>query len=420
MIPFNNFMKSWGKNEYGDNALNKEYDVCLTTLDFGNLTYDIAAGLSGKGLRVVVITQCRSYIVPAQKSPSFEQLSGFDIHRLELPKLNKNNAIHKLLMYWAFARKTVKLADMVNAHVFFVVFPPFFAAYHLLRLSLRRKKSFALILHDLHPDTVIRRKQISKYNPLAILLKRQTAFLMQNSTKIIVLGRDVSEYLAKEYKVLPNKMSYIPNWGRNLPESLSVKNLFPQCSKYPFWVVYSGNFGEASDFDTLFNAIQILEKKDTSVCFIFVGTGRKKRAFQDNAQNQGLSNVFFSDFLPESEYYALLKRASVFLVTLRDSSKGMSVPSKYYSYLSASKPVLAIVPEFSEVWLSIQEDGLGEVCPNGQVDSVVEKLLKLRHDDGYYSSICENVSRVFEKKYNQKVLTNRYYELFREIHKTQY
>jgi len=79
---------------------NAKYDVCITTITFfpdinatAKLMYDLAGDLADKGLKVVVLTQNRSYHDPNKIFPSFERIGGFDVIRVSLPSFNKNNEI---------------------------------------------------------------------------------------------------------------------------------------------------------------------------------------------------------------------------------------------------------------------------------------------------------------------------------------
>jgi len=397
---------------------NTKYDVCITTITFfpdinatAKLMYDLAGDLADKGLKVVVLTQNRSYHDPNKIFPSFERIGGFDVIRVSLPSFDKNKGLAKLLMYLFFAQKASAKVKKIQANLFFAVFPPFFAAYYMMKKCLERSIPFVLILHDLHPDTAIRRKQISARHPLALLLKRQTRALMKESTRIVTLGRDVNEYLKRIYGVTDDRMVYIPNWGRPMPSFHGAK---PD-EEAPFTVLYAGNFGEASDFWTLLKAAKKVQELDRKISFLLVGNGRKRAALEDYAKKEQIDNIRFSDFLPEEEYLELLRQASVCVVTLRESSMGMSVPSKFYYYLSAGKPILAILPEQSEVARAINEDCLGCVCTNDDPDCAAEAILKLKKDTDFYEKICMNVENVFRRKYSQQVCTEKYFNLIKEL-----
>ena len=399
-----------------------KYDVCLVTLTFypdiaatSKLMYDLATDMAEKGLKVAVFTQNRSYYDPEEKYPSSEHIRGCDVFRAALPKFDKNKAWQKSLLYLGFAREARKFQEKLNVRSVMVVFPPLFVAFHVLKVCLKRSRPFVLILHDLDPDPAIRRQQISRYNPLAVILKGQNRFLFRNASRIVVLGRDVEQYLVKEYKVLPEKISYIPNWGRELPESPLKSQITVNSMNHSFLVVYAGNFGETADLETLFRSAEEIEKNDETIHFLLVGNGRKRIFWENYVKRKGLGNITFSDFLPEDQYQELLRRASAFLVTLRETSRGLSVPSKLYYYLSAGKPILAIVPEFSETGLVINEDGSGVVCPNGAVDICVDQVLQMKNDPVYYKTLSENATNSFEKKYSQKKCTDKYYDLLQEI-----
>lgn len=402
-------------NDCQKNIESRKYDVCIMSLTFGGLIEDIVKDFLGKGLRVLAISQDSPYDERSTKTSTIESSNHFELIKVKMPRLDKNKSLHKMLMYLIFSKKTAGLAKRINTSAWFAVFPPFFAAYYLLKTCLKKGTPFALILYDLHPDTAIRRGQIGKRNPLAIFLKNQTRFILKNATKVVAIGRDMQQYIMEEYKVLPDRIAFIPNWGHRLPEPDPGETLTYEEENKPFLVLYSGNLGEATDLWSLMKAAKELQRVEENVQFLIVGNGRKEKDLKDYVERELIKNVIFRDFLPQRQYQEVLREASIFVVALRESSKCMSVPSKLYSYLGAGKPVLAIVPKSSEVDIAIGEDGFGISCVNGDIDCIVQGIKTLKNNKDYYNNLSKKALETFHGKYSQGICTEKYFQLLREI-----
>ena len=395
-----------------------EYDLVLFTQTFypdvdatAKLMTDLAEFLVEKGEKVLIVTPNRSYEVPENKYPEFEIINGISVKRVKVPKLNKNNALQKILLYYLFSIKAKKTLKKTNYKVAMAILPPFFVAYNTLRVSKKKGNKFIFLLHDLHPDTLVRRKQVSPKNPVVKLLKKQNEYVFQNADKVIFLGRDQIEYVKENYNIQNEKIEYIPNWGRKSLKSPSNKNI------NTFKILYAGNLGESSKnmFDFLEIMKELQENKMDEFKLTILGEGRNKEKYLDYINKNGLYNVELKSFLPEDEYEEELRNSNLFLVTLREESKGMSVPSKVYYYLSAGKPIIGILPVESEIDISIKEDNYGvnlnRICKNERIDT----LLKLKNDHTYYSQLSENAKKAFEKKYEKNVVLEKYYKIITEL-----
>lgn len=401
---------------------NRDYDIVVISLGYnpkseigGKLVEQLCSDFSANGLRVAVISQNRSYLNSNVILPGFETVSDVDIYRVKVPMLDKNKRVQKILMFYYFAVIASKLASKLNTKLIMTFLPPYFVSYRCLRFSKRAGARHLLVMYDIHPDTLIKRRALSSKNPIAWLLKRQTRFVIQGSDHVISIGRDMRSYLIEEYGISLDKISYIPNWG-SASDTYSSEDQIPITeTDEEFLVVYSGNLGEASGIDDLLRAAAIVSKTNSKIVFRIVGSGTRKAQIVSMVSELGVSNIHFSDFLLEKDYRKLLDSASVLVVTLRRESLGMSVPSKLYNYLSFGKPILAIVPENSEVDLAIKEDKFGISCRNGYVADIVNAILELKENSKLRVELSSNSRKAFESKYSREVVTSKYLSIVKEL-----
>lgn len=394
-----------------------QYDVVIITQTFfpdlngtAKVMTDLALYLVKMGKKVVVLTANRSYESPEREYAEFEQHDSVDIVRARVPKLNKNKAVEKVLLYHSFSSRVKGILQRLEYKVAVSVLPPFFVAYSALRVSKEKGARFIFLVHDLHPDTLVRRHQLSARNPIVRLLKHQNQHIFDNADRLVFLGRDQVEYVERNYKVSARKVAVITNWGEKVLET-------PTCTeKNDFKILYSGNLGEASI--NLFNFLSImkdLNETDSGIKLKIIGEGRKKKEYIEYIQRNKLKNVEIRSFLPDEEYKRELATSDALLVTLREESKGMSVPSKVYTYLGCGKPIISLVPIGSEIDLSINEDGYGINLNRLTREQTIENILKLKNDRSFYDKFCRNAETTFGKKYEKSIVLAKYLEMIDEL-----
>ena len=395
----------------------EEYDVVLFPQTFypdvdatAKLMTDLAEFLVKKGKKVMVVTPNRSYERPNIKYPEFEIIEAIHVNRIKVPKLNKNNALQKILLYYLFSTKGKRILKKLNYKIALAILPPFFVAYNTLKVTKKKEKKFIFLLHDLHPDALVRRKQASPNNPLVILLKKHNNYIFRKLDKTIFVGRDQIEYVKENYGISNEKIEFIPNWARDLRENFIKKDSIKEkYYKSGFNILYAGNMGE-SQVKSLEKVIKLMKNERlfaNSVNLILVGHGRRKDYLLNIAKDAG--NVYFFDYVYDfADYQNLIYFADGYLVTMINEDKGMSVPSKTYYYLSGGKPILADVPVNSEVDILLRESNAGINLNKLNEEEAIENILMLKNNKEYYEELSKNARKAFEDKYSKEVALESY------------
>jgi glycosyltransferase involved in cell wall biosynthesis len=109
-----------------------------------------------------------------------------------------------------------------------------------------------------------------------------------------------------------------------------------------------------------------------------------------------------------------LSAADVHLVTLKSEMAGLSVPSKLYGIMAATRPVIFIGPDESEVSLVIKEAQCGDVIRPGDTNAAIAALKK------YYDNRDEiarrgHAGRMYFARYCERAIsTERFWTLLSE------
>lgn len=375
---------------------------------------DLARDIATAGYSVNVVCQNRSYNDPDIVFPLQEKIGNVVINRFPVPRADKNTILGRIRLSFAVERKAKIAIKKIKPDLCIAVSNPPNMAFRIAKESKKLRVPFVYILHDLYPDVLIKTGKIAKNSVIAKKLRKMSSETFQLSDRIVVLGRDVKDYLIKNYGVLPDKISIITNWGPEEPVISKSNNEFRRENglENKFIVLYSGNIGETADFEVLLSAAQNLQEDD-NIIFLIVGNGRKRKKILRKSQN--LKNVKVLDFLPEEDFRNLLSEADVFFVSLKRELYGISVPSKTYYYLSAGKPIIGLVPPNSEIALSIEEDDYGFVCCDYSPKSLARIILRLKKNPSLWKIKGIQAKEAFDTKYNRRIVTANYMKLLKEL-----
>ncbi len=373
----------------------------------------IAEFFSENKYKVNVISSNRDYNSPTIIYEKNEIHNKVNINRYRVPPFSKNKIIGRLLLSIFVELKFSKEFKKYTPDICFAVSNPPNMALKAAKLSKKKGIPFIFILHDLYPDVLVKIKKIQIDSLVEKKIKDATKQTFLLSDKIIVLGRDAKKYLIEKYNVKPEKIEIITNWGPN-NEPIKADDFREKYNlKNKFVILYSGNIGETADFKTLIKTAKLIEN-DNSIVFFIIGNGRKTNEIRNDIK--GLSNIVFLDYLSEKEYMSALNSANVFFVSLRKELCGISIPSKTYYYLSAGKPILAVLPENSEIDLSIKEDNYGFVCNDYSENTLKELIYKLK-DERTYAFLKQNAINTFIEKYRNDVVIDKYIKCVEELTK---
>jgi colanic acid biosynthesis glycosyl transferase WcaI len=349
----------------------------------------------------------------SDKQPGIRVNNGIKIHYLKSTQFHKDKLYGRFLNFTTFTISTVvklifsKSKTKVISHTT----PPFLAILLAFICSVK-KRDFYYVLMDVFPDGLVRLEKISDRN---IFIRMWSSFhlsALKRCKKIVVIGRDMGEWLINIYPNGADKIEYIPLWqDPDLIEPIDFgKNSFVLANNLnnDFVVQYSGNMGLWNEMGVIGDAVN---KKPDGVIFCFIGGGMRKNELLGSLNGNASENVRFFPFQSNENYSLSVSACHVALVTLRKGAEGMAVPSKIIGIMAAGIPVLALVPERSEIAYIITEEQCGFVLNPSDSEGLIEAIIHLKNDEGLRKKMGKNGRDAFLKKYTSKIIAERYSEL---------
>jgi glycosyltransferase involved in cell wall biosynthesis len=236
--------------------------------------------------------------------------------------------------------------------------------------SLLKGGAYTLVIHDNYPEILVATEKTTSDSLLFKTMSFLNRWLYKHASKIIVVGRDMRELVAKKASGLDVPIATIQNWAELetvSPEERSENALLKELGlSDKFVLLYAGNMGHPNDLATIVDAADML--RDLSdVHFIFLGAGVKRKWLEKRTSELGLTNVTILDPRPRAEQRVFLNACDVALVSLVGRMIGVSMPSRTYNILAAGKPILALADVGSEVARVVEEENVGWVVPPGDV-----------------------------------------------------
>ena len=312
---------------------------------------DIAFNFAEKGYDVTVLTAIPDY--PKGKffdgygifSRRCEKVKGVKVIRgFAIPRGN-GNTFRIVLNYLSFFISSVFISVWLGLfrkfdRVFVHETSPVMIGVPAIIVKKLQHIPLLFWVLDLWPESLQAAGGVNNIRILK-LFEKLTKWIYKNSDKILISSRGFEQSILDKGD-FKDKIVYFPNWVDR--EMASDKHIslpqFPQ----GFIVMFAGNIGEAQDFEHIMDAaLRLRSHKD--IHFVIVGNGRKFKWVESFVHSNSLEEqVHLLGRYPSETMPLLFSKADVMLVTLKDASIfNLTVPAKLQAYMSAGKPIVAMM-----------------------------------------------------------------------------
>lgn len=358
----------------------------------GRVLRDLAQRFAKKGWRVTVITSGPKAITELDGSVEVIRLKGAE---------KPSGALGYL---WIWLKLYITALRQPNPNLLVTLSdPPMIAVAGDM---IKRAKGVRHIhwCHDLYPD-LFPSLGLSFPGFIQDFLKRRTHRAMEQADKVIVIGRCMARKLA--YSGLSTRhITMIPNWpdselqrDENADDDGSAqaqrrglaqeamhndmsKPFVQQLKGSPkFRVLYAGNIGQVHPMDTVLQAAEVLQESNPEIEFVFVGDGPRFDQLTRVRTERGLDNIKLLPFQPLDKLRQVMESGDVHLVSMKEESAGLLVPSKIYSAFAVGRPCIFIGPRLSEAAKIIRDYKAGAVVHQGDVQRLVKHIKRYRFDE---------------------------------------
>lgn len=232
---------------------------------------------------------------------------------------------------------------------------------------------------------------------------------------MVALTEEMRRFLLENRPELNGeRVCVIPNWAHETDVccTLGAKEHFG-FSEEQFVVGYFGNMGVCQEMETLLAAIKKLKDRP-DLGFIFTGHGTKKERVERFIREEGIGNAKCCGFLIGEEFEQALAAADCCVVSLEKGLKGMCAPSKYYSYLQAGKPVLAVVEDGSYLQEEIRREDIGRAVCVGEAEGLADAIEEMSAKPEACESMAHRAKALYAGTYRKESALEKYAQILRE------
>lgn len=342
---------------------------------------------------------------------------GVEVHRFAMYREGKN-AVLRAFRY--FLISVVQLWKGIWAKDIDLIYvastPPTQGALAAL-VKKFKKVPFVYNLQDIFPDSLAGTGLAKKGGLLWKIGRAIENFTYRNADKIIVISEDFKKNIMAK-GVPEDKIVVVYNWVdqnsvKDIPRS--ENKLFAMYGLDPskFYVTYNGNIGLTQNMDMLLEVAKALEANE-DIQFVLVGNGAYLEQVKQIVANRNISNVHLLPFQPYEDISHVFSLGDVSLVISKPGVGENSVPSKTWSIMSASRPVLANFDE-NELKTIIEENNCGIFTKAGDKVAFTDAILKLYNDRDLCKEYGRNGRQFVMDNLTKEIGTQKYVDVIKSV-----
>lgn len=334
-----------------------------------------------------------------------ENIKGVNVYRSFQISRGKGGKLRLMINYLSFVVSACfnvcfyfawKKYDAIIVHEV----SPIFQAYPALLLKKLKNIPVYLWVLDIWPDAMMSGGGVKNKKMLSIV-NRQVKYIYKHSDKLLISSRRFTESILSKGN-FANKIVYFPNWSDDLLDA-ELDYPIPQLPD-GFKIMLAGNLGRSQNLEAV--AQSILSLKDAKeVKWIFIGNGSEKEWLDRFIKEHNLKDVAFTlGRFPAEAMPTFFSKANALLVTLRPGFPhlGMVVPARLQAYMSAGRPVLAMIGNGGAD--IIKESNCGYAVPAGDYEALADTIRnKVLVDKGKFEELGYNGRFYFEKEFQKDV-----------------
>ena len=342
-----------------------------------------------------------------------------EVHRFAMYREGKNPVLRALRYFLISAIQFWKGIQTKGIDIIYVASTP--PTQGALAALIKKVKRVPLVynLQDIFPDSLAGTGLAKKGGLLWKIGRVIENYTYRNADKIVVISEDFKKNIMAK-GVPEDKIVVIYNWVDqnavvDVPREKNI--LFDRygLDKSKFYVTYNGNIGLTQNMDMLLEVAKALEVNE-DIQFVLVGNGAYLEQVKQIIKDRNVGNVTLLPFQPYEEISHVFSLGDVSLVISKPGVGANSVPSKTWSIMSASRPVLANFDE-NELKTIIEENNCGIFTKAGDKVAFTDAILKLYKDCDLCIEMGKNGRQFVMNNLTKEVGTQKYVDVIKSFEK---
>lgn len=301
---------------------------------------------------------------------------------------------------------------------------------------------FVYNLQDIFPDSLFNNGLANKGGMLWKIGRVIENFTYKHADKIIVISEDFKKNIMAK-GVPEDKIAVVYNWvdqNAVVEVKREENKLFDKygLDREKFYVTYNGNIGLSQNMEMLLavaeefqsskvsevsssndsetsEATETLKPAETSnIQFVLVGEGAALESVKQTIAEKKLENVHLLPFQPYEDISHVFSLGDASLVISKPGTGAASVPSKTWSIMSASRPVLANFDE-NELKQIVEKHNCGIFTKAGDKEAFKQSILALYNNRELAVEMGRNGRQFVMDNLTREVGTQKYVDVIKSV-----
>ena len=305
-----------------------------------------------------------------------------------------------------------------NCNVMFLASTPPILGLVASFVKIFRGIPFVYNLQDIFPDSLVGTSLAKKGSLLWKIGRVIENFTYKHADKIIVISEDFKKNIMAK-GVPEDKIEVVYNWvdqnavvhvDRSENKLIGKYNIDPT----KFYIEYSGNIGLTQNMDMLLDVMKDLKTSYPEIGLILVGEGAYRQQVEEIVKRDSLTNVIKLPFQPYEDISHVFSLGDVGIIISKPGVGSNSVPSKTWSIMSASRPVLANFDE-NEIKSILSDNNCGIFTKAGDKDAFKNAIIKLYESRDLCKEYGRNGREFIMKNLTREVGTQKYVDVIKSV-----
>lgn len=340
-----------------------------------------------------------------------ERINGVKVIRVPIVARGNGSKIKLMLNYFSYF---INASLFLPFHLFFnrkydacfvqQLSPVMMSVPGVLFKKLTRRKLYTWVL-DLWPESLKAAGGINNRHILSFF--GWFSKLQYKASDIIFVSSNGFRNNIRDKGNFASKIELLPNWAEDEMQS----TVLPDIPELPdgFNVVFTGNIGEAQDFDSIVEAAKSIAPEER-IHFILVGDGRKKAWVEEQIQKFKLGEIIYTLGRYDMKYMpSFFNIADCLLLPLKDDEiMNLTVPAKMQAYMTGAKPIVGMINGDARDLINELKCGIAVEASNPQ--KLVEAIRKIKLTDREERLEMGKRGKSYcDDNYNKSVILNSLY-----------
>ena len=339
------------------------------------------------------------------------------VHRFRLYGEGKNPLL-RAMRYFLGEFMLLHYCIWKNYDVAFIDSTPPIQGLKMPLIKWLKRKPTVYNAQDIFPDSLVGTgltKESSLFWKVGRIVEKIT---YKYADKIIVISEDFRQNLLAK-GVPSDKIVVVYNWvDQNAVVDIprDRNKLFDAygLDRSKFYITYNGNIGLTQNMDMLLSVAEELQKEYEEINFALVGNGAYLDDVKRMVAEKNLNNVHLLPFQPYEDISHVFSLGDASLVISKPGVGANSVPSKTWSIMSASRPVLANFDE-NELKQIVEDHKCGIFTKAGDKETFKASILKLYNDRELCKKYGRNGRKFVMDNLTREVGTGKYVEVIKSV-----